>query len=187
MNQRFQLGEVAEVIAASPNTIKSWLHRDLVASQEDSDPAVEGGRDAGTRRSFSIHAVMQIAVAKEIIDFGMRDTERAFLAAAVFAHVGKGPSGWVGEKPDMPGQRLPGMPYHYSLGKTVLIVTDNGGKVELAHNLDILLVCTPACMVVDVSEIFYQVCARLVKMTGNNGFHPSALMDAAYPADTVGS
>lgn len=185
MNQRFQLGEVAEAIAASPNTIKSWLHRSLVVSQEDSEPAVEGGRDAGTRRSFSIQAVMQMAVAKEIIDFGIRDTERSFNAAAAFAHVGKGPSGWVGEEPDLRGLRLPGMPYHYSLGKTVLIVTDNGGKVELARNLDILLVCTPACMVVDVSEIFDQVCARLMNMTGNKGFHPSALMDAAYPTDAV--
>lgn len=182
MNEdRFQLGKVAEIIDAPPNTIKTWVQRGLVASQEDAEPAVEGGRATGTRRSFSIHAIMQMAVAKSLIDFGFRNTERAFEAAAAFAHIGQSPSGWVGGDPDLSRLRLPAMPYHYSLGRTLLLVEKDRTRVILDRDLSGAI--HAAALLVDLSEVFDLVCGRLMNMTGNRDFHPSALMDSAYPAE----
>ena len=93
MSQRFQLRQVAEIIDASPQTIKTWVARGVISSVEG-EPAIEGGREQGRRRSFSVDAIMQIAIAKAMIDFGFRDTERAFSAARQFINHGCAASGW---------------------------------------------------------------------------------------------
>lgn len=186
MNQeRFQLGQVAEIIDTSPQTIKTWVARGVIVSSVDGEAGIEGGREEGSRRSFSIHAVMQMSVAKALISFGFRDTERAFDAAARFAHVGHGPSGWVGEPMDARKQRLPGMPYHYSLGHTLLLITEDTARVVLEGDIKTWIDGKPVGMITDLSVIFDQVCGRLMAITGDKRWHPSAILDAAYPADVA--
>lgn len=193
MEHRFQLGQVAEILDTSPQTIKGWLHRGLVVgyAEEGGEPLIEGGAATRTRRSFSINAVMQMAVLKQLIDFGMRDTERMVRASAAFAHTGGGASGWIGGTPDLRGQRLPGMPYHFNYGRTFLVIGKASSTVIHETSFagsdgDYLLPPSETVrLVVDVSDVFDYVCGRLMTITGDNCFHPNALLDAAYPADAA--
>lgn len=188
MSQRFPLGRTAEALDVSPETIKSWLHRGLMIGHDVEDapapaPAIDGGGGRGMRRSFSINAIMQMAVANEIITrLKVRDSKFAFDAALRFAHTGHGVAGYSGEVLDYRQMRLPGLPFHYSLGRTVLIIGDSGAEVvpeselESPFNHGEIIV-----VMVDVSVIFDRVCARLMQMTGDKGWHPNAILDAAYP------
>jgi hypothetical protein len=184
MGQRFQLGQVAEVLDTSPETIKAWLHRGfIVGCSEDGEQLVEGGGGRGVRRTFSIHAVMQMAVANEIVSAGIRDTQAAFEAAMRFAHTGKGDWGYLGEiRSSPPPRRNPGMPFHYSLGRTVLMMGKNASRVALERDTPSVFFKGEAVSItVNVSLVFDQVCSRLMEITGDKSFHPSAILDAAYP------
>ena len=146
MQERFQLAQVAEIIDTSPQTIKGWLHRDLVVGHA---AMVEGGADTGRRRSFSVHALMQMAVIKALLDIGLRNDALARDASTVFAHLGKSSAGWVGEPMELRGQRLPGLPFHPSIGRTFIEVTMDGARVKKESELRSVL--QAASVLVNVS------------------------------------
>ena len=172
--------DVAFAAGVETKQVQNWATRNLITGHQDDEHS--GGK--GNARRYSINSVMEIAVAAELIALGL-GPEQAFRAAMRFAHVGRGPSGWVGEPVDLRGQRRPGFPYHHNLGRTLLIVTKETARVTLEGEEN-RRVAERAKIVVDVLAVFSAVCARLQSLTGDErNYHPYAVLDAAYPDDVV--
>jgi hypothetical protein len=174
LNETFSTHQVAVAANVAPGTLQNWLKRGVIVGHRDED--IEGGGIQGNHRKFSFFAVMQIAVAKALIDAGVTDLKKAFDAAVGFAHIGGGPIGNV-----EPG-RIPALPFHFKHGETLLVVSERRKSVILHRpNVDDFHVIrhrlqSPASWVtVDAGEVFRRVCAAL-------GKHPSAVMDAEYAA-----
>ncbi|WP_283178478.1 hypothetical protein [Gemmobacter sp. 24YEA27] len=129
------------------------------------------------------YGIVQMAVANEIVNrLKPRDSKVAFDAAMRFAYIGNAASGYVGDARDYRDERVPGMPFHYSRGRTILVMHEARTDVVLESELESPFANSEAIAVlIDVSAIFDRVCARLMRMTSDKGWHPNAVMDAAYP------
>ncbi|MDF2140814.1 hypothetical protein [Paenirhodobacter sp. CAU 1674] len=161
LNQTFTAQSVALATGCTSKQITDWCNLGRVVGQRE--PL---GR--GHSRKFSWFNLMEIAIAAELMNIGMSSVQDAFAASQKFAHSGESPSHWVGEEPIGP-PRIPAMPWHHTLGQTLLFVyqggsavklVDDGGKVNLSgitpeyHRFTGLIVA-------NVSEIFMRVCNRM--------------------------
>lgn len=100
--EQFTLGQVADAIQTNPETIKTWLKKGLIENKPTA------GSGPGVPRLHSFFGVMEMAVAKALIDAGVKDNDVTFYAAKFFAHTGDGGTG------HRPG-RIPGCPFHEGL------------------------------------------------------------------------
>lgn len=121
-HEQFSTGQVVAATSASNATLQSWLKRDLVIGHKQG-AAIEGGGTPGSHRRFSFFNVMEIAVAKALLDTGMGSVTHAFKAAMGFAHVGNG------EMAGLRPERRPSLPYDGPC-VTVLCVRGDQSIVE---------------------------------------------------------
>ena len=175
--------DVAAAANVSPATLQNWLKRRVVVGHREAD--IEGGGVKGKHRRFSFFALMQISIAKALIDAGVTDLKQAFDAAMIFAHSGDGAGEWVeddGLREGVEDVRHPGYPFHFSMGDTLLataggktcVVLDKPGTslfTTVKSNLQIANGFT----VIDAGVVFDRVCMAL-------GSHPNIVLDDAYPA-----
>lgn len=163
LNRTFTSQSVALATGLDPKAIQNWASRGLIVGQRD-------GTGKGFHLRFSWFNVMEVALADALMKVGMSSIQDAFAAAQLFAHTGEGPSGYAGET-TTENIRIPSLPWHHSLGETILIVHRDGCSVKLVSNegtVD-LWGLTPAGLdftgfiVLNVSEIFRHVCFRMAQ------------------------
>ena len=153
--------------------MQNWLSRGLLTSGK-----IEGGGVQGKFRLLDFFNVMQIAIAKELIDIGV-PAGTALRKAQDFAHVGNGPINGLPE-------RLPGLPFHTSHGLTVLAVSADRTWEDLwvkgrdtytsiRHNLN-----AETFVAINATRVFQRVCDGLVTFTGNPDLSPGKVLDAEY-------
>lgn len=159
--------EVADATGTTVKNMANWADRGLVVSKNKDDV----GR--GRTRTYSWFTLMQVACATAIMDLGFSSPKDAFDAAAHFAHVGTGPSGWVGELPIDRAIRWPGLPFHHMRGITVMYVAGRNSTVRLHRiwnnekfsdsyfSIRDELRGARGHIALDVLAIFKEVCRRL--------------------------
>ena len=86
LTDTYSLPSVATATGATQTTIKSWLHKGVVVGAN----SIIGGGQRGKPRHFTLNSVIEIGVAKCILDNGPSDLASAFHAAHIFAHTGDG-------------------------------------------------------------------------------------------------
>lgn len=174
LNRTFTSQSVALATGLDPKAIQNWASRGLIVGQRD-------GTGKGFHLRFSWFNVMEVALADALMKVGMSSIQDAFAAAQLFAHTGEGPSGYAGDT-SLDIIRTPSLPWHHSLGQTILIVHQDGSSVKLVSNdgtID-LWGLTPAGLdftgfiVLNVTEIFRQVCFRMAQ-------DYREVLDEAYP------
>lgn len=175
MQLTFSTGDVLAASSVPNATFQSWNNRNDLIFPTDQ---VAGGVGAGNHRRFSLAAFLQVVVGAEINRMGIAPAQ-AFRAAAKFAYFGN--STQDGQHVD----RRPGYPYHWSRGRTLLIMPAGNAeqaKVILIKKDEKLPLWdvpqldgkSPASFaVVDVLSIF----ERAVESAG---FISSAMMNDAY-------
>lgn len=163
----FQVGQIAQAIGSSPQTIKAWLHKGWVMGHRE----ISGGGGAGNRRRFSFHNLMEFATAKHLMEIGFqRDAGAAFKAAHVFAHMSDGIT--------FENTRLPGFPYF--AGKTFLCANSSDAVVvQHIPGVDALPVLMQslagphAFLMLDAGNVFGSVLTAL-------GYDPQSEIASAY-------
>lgn len=153
---KFSTGQVVAATGVLNENLQNWIKRDLIIGQK----SIEGGGAQGRHRQFSLFNLMEIAIAKAIIDVGgMADLKDVFRAANHFAHTGPGP---------LPGQpaRCPSLPFNVPNSKT-LVIAGRGWSNEIlftaadsALHLSTKLLERGGCVVIDASEVFWTVLRR---------------------------
>ncbi|MBF2717502.1 hypothetical protein [Agrobacterium vitis] len=176
-NEKFSTGQVIKATGVSNHTLQSWLKRGVIIGHKGKSD-IEGGGSPGLHRRFSYFNVMEIAVAKALLDCGVTDLALAFKAAATFSHTGDGP---------LPGspQREPGMPCdtrHAIYGRTLLCVSGERHHIAFWQpGTDVMAVIRNelgrpiAFTVLDTNDLFDRVVGAL-------GYHPEAVYEQSYPA-----
>lgn len=160
---RYSTGQVLKAAGVTNAVLQTWIRREFIVGQHPNEPAVDMPGKAGHRRTFSFYAVMQIAVAKAIIDVSGK-AARAFEAAMEFAHLGD-------------EQRSPGVPFRD--GRTWLLVSEGAEcLVQASWGTDPFALAQwprgqrpDAILAVDVSAIFDRACAAI-------GVNPQAVIEA---------
>lgn len=163
----FSVADVAQLCGTSVKNVSNWTDRGLIRIANEADPG------KGRWREYSWFTLMQTACAVAIMELGVSSPQDAFNAAAHFAHMGKGPTGWVGEQPKDQAVRYPGLPFHHMRGVTMLYVA-GGQSAVLLHRiwnkepfsdgyfkLQSQLRGARGHIALDVTEIFKEVCTRL--------------------------
>lgn len=112
LTQDFTAKEVAALSGATSKQITDWCNQGLVVGQRE--PL---GR--GHKRTFSWFNIMEIAGAVSLMEIGIRSPGDAFRASTKFAHMADG------------GCRIPGLPFHHSLGTTFVFVAGSDAEVIL--------------------------------------------------------
>lgn len=145
-HQQFTNSEIVTATGVTNFQLQNWLKRGQIIGQ-----GVEGGGSPGKHRKFSFFNLMEIAVAKALIDVGMSDMQRVTYAAAGFAHTGDGA---IGNRPG----RVPGCPFKE--GKTLLLVGPNRtDEYQLLSSERLGLAAAIlqhgiGAVVIDVSQVF---------------------------------
>lgn len=178
--QKFEANEVSRLASIDPAKMQLWLSRNLVVGQSEK---IEGGGSRGIRRQFSFLNVMEIAVARALVDAGLTP-KSAFKVSLFFSHTGDG-------EHEVPQMRHLGLPFHYQFGDTILATslgqhwigpmnTDDGGGLSRAlSNLSIAAGCTvESASIVNASQVFKSICSGL-------SLDPFKVLDEAY-ADQPG-
>lgn len=181
METGFAAADVTRATGVDPGVLQNWLKRPVIVGGAD---RIEGGGSPGKHRRFTLQVVMQIALAKELIDVssGM-ELKTAFGSAMQFAHFGETEVGWVyGDKDESP-KRSPGLPFHYAHGDTLLLVRGQSAEVVLIRKgederLACLEVMGDSYVRIDAGAVFRRVCGHL-------GLDPFKLQDAAYPDEVA--
>jgi hypothetical protein len=167
----FSNRQVVEATAATSDNIQNWIVRGHLTGSS----LPEGGGSQGKHRRFSFHNLMEVAVAKALINAGLSNLDDVFLAAKHFAH--------IADTQDNKIRRLPGLPYRDGI---TLLIAGSGSykaiKIGGAKRDDLDLFAEMSgtntgritgAVWLDASEIFRQVMTRA-------GFDPDAVMREAY-------
>jgi len=154
--QHFTLKQVADATGASAQTIKAWYHYGYPVNTGANAPT--GGGGPGKHRGYSLFSVMEIAVAKAILDARHFGPEQAFHAAKLFAHT---------------GDEGRGIAVPYPEGTTVLIVSTDEALIQNWNSetkaMNTILPGKPETyVVVNISDLFDRVGLAL-------GFDPRAI------------
>ena len=167
--QAYQTGDVVKATGVLNSTLQTWIRRDRIVGHRESGEEVGGAGSPGRYRQFSFRNIMEIALAKSLLDCGMRDMDAVFRIGMTYAHTGS-------------DQRVPGMPYHWSRGRTIIgycaetnMVDDEiwqpGTDVYL--NLGAKTRAKTGLILLDFSEVYQLVCHRL-------GYDPAEQINEAY-------
>lgn len=160
-HDQFSTGQVIAATGVSNATLQSWLKRDLIIGHKTSAP-IAGGGTPGAHRRYSFFNVMEIAVAKALLDAGAGNVSDAFKAASHFAHTGQGPL------PGLSPERAPGLPFTTSAGGCLTLVCMSGNmSLETPYQpgcdfyANVRNRLGPGCVVLEVNGLFERVTARL--------------------------
>ncbi|MFO1139163.1 MAG: hypothetical protein U1E41_08820 [Paracoccus sp. (in: a-proteobacteria)] len=166
-NKSYTAKEIAEATGTTVKDMANWADRSHIISQNEN----EVGR--GKSRTYSWFTLMQVACATAIMGLGFNSPKDAFEAAARFAHIGNGKSGWVGEPETSQAVRWPGLPFHHMRGITMMYIAGQQATVMLHriwndepfdegyYRLKDELHDTRGHIALNVTEIFKEVCHRL--------------------------
>jgi hypothetical protein len=177
---QFSTGQVVQATGVPNATLQSWIKRNVIVAQppEGAEPRarITGGGTPGAHRRFSFFNVMEIAIAKALLDAGFGDLENAFKAARHFAHAGRG-----GISKDFPA-RVPGCPYDRAgMAATTLVAVRGDRSTEhlwkvgtdpipsICHELQ----SHEGCVLIDAGMVFDRVVTAL-------GYDPVKVMAFAY-------
>lgn len=167
LDRNYDTGQLATLTGATVKSLANWADRGLIRV------ANEGATGRGTSRQYSWFTLMQTACATAIMDLGISSPQDAFNAAAQFAHLGNGQSGWVGEPASDQAVRWPGLPFHHMRGITMFYTAGSAGAVLLHRiwnkepfsdgyfSLQNRLHGAKGHIALNVSEIFKEVCGGL--------------------------
>ncbi|WP_419828188.1 hypothetical protein [Sphingomonas sp.] len=173
-HDRFATGQVVTATGVPNPTLQSWLKRDLIVGHKD-NPIVGGG-SPGAHRRFSFYNVMEIAIAKGLLDIGLGSVTNAFMAATSFAHVG---GSGIGNEPD----RHPGLPFDTRprAGYTLLCVAgERRAAIHWTPGVDPLAIIrhrlgnAGGFVMLEIDPIFWSVTHRL-------GYDHRDVLELAYP------
>lgn len=177
-HQRFPASQVVNVTGVTPNTLQSWMRRGHIVGQRETGMEVDGGGQPGVHRLFSFFNIMEIAVAKALLDAGLGDLDDAFDAARRFAHVGHG-----FHSKDHP-ERSPSCPFNHH-GQTALTLLFVRGETSKAVFYQLgrdpllsLLREHGGGVILEIDPVFRRVVSFL-------GHHPEEVLDLVYPARTT--
>lgn len=182
----FSTGQVVEASGVTNATLQSWLKRGVVSAQApesaETKAGIEGGGRPGVYRRFSFFSVMDIAIAKALIDAGFTDLENAFKASRHFAHSGVMAS-------SMHPARAPACPFFSAetSAASTLIAARGSTSVEVFWKMGHdpfpavfgALGTNEGFVVVNASVIFQRVVTAL-------GFDPAAVMALADQQEVRG-
>lgn len=167
--QEFQTGEAVKGGNVPGSTLQTWIRRGRIIGQRASGEEVEGAGSPGHYRRFSFRNIIEIAIAKALIDCGMKDIDAAFRVAMHYAHAGN-------------EQRIPGMPHHWSEGRTLIGYSAETDRItddiwKPGHDVYLNLIANTGgrsgIIILDFSEVFQSVCDRL-------GLDAAQQLDRAY-------
>lgn len=159
----FSTGQVATAAGVSAANLQTWIRRHLIIGHKDHPIEMPGG--PGYRRNFSFYNVMEIAIAKALIDLGV-DLVDAFRASVRFAHSGN-------------EMRMPGVPFDGPVSTLLCVSGDRSAIVEWSPGDDVLsdvrdqLGGPDGFVLLEVLPVFDRVAVAL-------GYHPQAIIEAAY-------
>lgn len=165
----FSQKQIVDATGVEAVQIQNWVKRGLLVGHGN-DLSTEG---RGNRRSYSGYSLMEIAIAKSIIEAGgMSDLKDTFRAASHFAHFGEDA---------LPGKpaRHPGLPFHVANSKTLVLVGRGWSDEIVFTSKDSILHFSSrllrrgGCLVIDASAAFRQAVTRA-------GFDPVEIMRFAY-------
>ncbi|WP_265502209.1 MerR family transcriptional regulator [Paracoccus beibuensis] len=145
----------AEIVGATGVTndqLQNWMKRGLIIGQAH----VEGGGKPGKHRTFSFFNLIEISIAKALLDVGHTDLKLISRSAAEFAHVGT-------SRPGRP-RRLPGLPFGVPNSRTLFIVSPTRADAFLLQEGTSALAFYAAAMpggsgatIIDASRVFDDV------------------------------
>jgi len=167
LDRKYNASDVGRTNKMSIQRLNSWHERGLITGLKD----LEGAGKQGRNRRYSFYNVMEVAIAKALIDQGL-NVKMAFKAAQMFAH-----SGADGRKMSLP--------LHHKIGQTYLAADNKTGKSQIGimpetdaalfiRSIGIALGNQVSWAIVDVSELFMDVSL-------NCGVNYRKVLDEAYP------
>lgn len=160
---KFSTGQVVEAAGVSAPNLQTWLRRGLIIGHRDHPIEMPGS--PGYRRNFEFFNVMEIAVAKALIDLGV-DLGDAFRAGAMFAHTGD-------------EERMPSVPFNGPVFTLLFVAGDCSTEIAWTPGEDALskarseLGRPDGFTVLEVNPVFDRAAVAL-------GYHPEAIIEAAY-------
>jgi hypothetical protein len=181
---QFSTGQVVEATGVLNATLQSWIKRNIIVAQPPEGAAAEagitGGGTPGMHRRFSFFNVMEIAIAKALIDAGLGELENAFKAARHFAHIGQG------EISANHPARVPGCPYdNAGMAATTLVAVRGDRSMEHLWKVGTdpipviwgTLETREGFTLIDAGVVFERVVSAL-------GYDPVRIMALAYGRET---
>jgi len=179
LNLKLEARQVATLADIDPAKMQLWLNRNLIVGQLE---PIEGGGSRGIRRKFSFFNLMDIAIARALVDAGLAP-KSAFQISQYFAHTG-------GDRTETSPERHPSLPFHQSHGDTILATSlgrhwigtvdekSGGGIQAMFFHLSLARTERPveSAAIVNTSAIFSQVCEGL-------SLHPYKVLDEIYGDD----
>lgn len=174
MKPTFTTGDLLKATGVTRNGFQTWMRRGEIRFL---DGNMQGGEGAGNHRRFSLAALMHFAVGVELARCG-QPVSSSFQAAERFAYFGQ-----YAEDNLTRQNRPPAFPFHYSNGKTLLIVPAGqadrteviaipGGSLRLSDVPEVEG-GTLAFAAVDVGKVFSRTLHAL-------GMDPEAELRAVY-------
>lgn len=124
---RWTIGQIAKAIGISTNTLNTWAHKAPIRSETFK-------QSRGLPTLFSTFAAFEFAVMAVLNRNGVQ-REFASLAGKMFAHTGRGPSGWAGE-PSVNQVRDPSGVYPN--GSTWLVASQSKSVVRILPDEEIV-------------------------------------------------
>ncbi|NSZ15342.1 MerR family transcriptional regulator [Agrobacterium vitis] len=181
---KFSTGDVIKATGVTNATLQSWLKRGIIMGQKDA--AIEGGGSPGLHRRYSFATVMEIAVAKALIDSGVTDLGSAFYAAKLFAYSGGDAFSEQPENPEQPVQpeRFPALPHSKEgakNGRSLLCVSGKRAYATFWKPGDDPFFDILAGLDEPLGFVMLLVDELFDRVVGVLGYHPQAILDAAYP------
>jgi len=168
--QTFTTGQIVEATGVTNMNLQNWLKRNLIVGQKD----IQGGGSPGRHRQYSFFNLIEIAMAKALTEAGMTDMPTVFQAASSFSHGGT-------HRP-ITAERLPGMPFDISEGRTLLIAGPQWSEVIFFKNdesaISLFAKMRPRgsalrCVVIDATDVFLRVIRAI-------GLEPHTVIREAY-------
>lgn len=184
LTNNYSTAQCLQAAGIEADTLQNWLRAGVIVGNNPGD--ITGGGTQGRQRRYSFYAVMQIAIAKALMDAsGGMGLKRAFEAAMHFAHLGDAPALYADDGlRDNDPDRQPSHPFDYRLGETFFAVAPTREAVVLIPpdgKFDLIrsaidpngMARMVGFVVIDAGEVFARVCAVL-------GFSARALIEEIY-------
>ena len=169
--QTFSAQAVAKAVGCEAKQISDWCNTGRSIGQRQP-------LGTGRSRQFSWFNVMEIAIATELMNIGIKSPQDAFAAAQMLSHTNDGDERALVQE-DGP-ERHTALPYHHSLGTTFLFVSRGAKTIILSEDgsVNLFTVARPysraiGYIVVNVNE----VCAAVLHRLGHDY---RVILDEAY-------
>lgn len=169
--QKYTAQAVATAVGCEAKQISDWCNSGRIVGQREP-------LGKGRSRQFSWFNVMEIAIANELMNIGVKSPQDAFAAAQMFSHTNDGDMRTLVQ--DDGPERFVALPYHHRLGFTFLFVSGSEKNIVLSEDgtVNLFKIAPPysrarGYIVVNLTEVFGAVLHRL-------GHDYESILDDAY-------